>query len=193
MLSFLLKALPTADYTTEILPVIAFLTGMMPEQALYYIRNKFSIFSDKSTLKADSLPLNMIEGINMFHQLRLGEVGVDNAQNLAEANIIELLIKTPFNANQLVDWIAQAQLYVYFKADIEKLREVGVRSIFDIVRIGKNEELLSEISETRNVSRVALSMVCAKVHADDAIVRLLRLKQALSAIGPIQEGSPSID
>jgi hypothetical protein len=59
----------------------------------------------------------MIEGINVFHKVRLGEVGIDNVQNLAEANVIGLLLKTPFNPSQLIDWIAQAKLYLYFKDD----------------------------------------------------------------------------
>jgi hypothetical protein len=30
----------------------------------------------------------MLEGTNAFHRIRLSEAGIDNAQNLAEANII---------------------------------------------------------------------------------------------------------
>ncbi len=105
MLSFLLLAALPISPSDKLIYVVAFLTGM--------------------------LPLDMIEGINGFHAARLSEVGVDNAQNLAEANLLDLLLRTPFNPGQLIDWIAQAKLYAYFKADIEKLRRVGIRTIFD--------------------------------------------------------------
>ncbi len=115
MLSFVLNSLPSRAYTGELLPVVAFLAGMVPEQALVYIRDKVGIFSRSREETADELPLDMIEGINAFNKVRLGEVEVDNSQNLAEANLIDLLLKTPFNAEKLVDWIAQAKLLLYFK------------------------------------------------------------------------------
>jgi len=111
--------------------VVAFLTGMFPEQALNYLREKIKIFT-KGQGAADELPLEMIEGINLFHLSRLHEIGIDNAQNLARSSLVDILLKTPFNALQIIDWIAQAKLYVYFKDDIQSLRKIGVRTVFDL-------------------------------------------------------------
>src|SRR6266487_5574137 len=90
--------------------------------------------------RADDLPLEMIEGINIAHKIRLNEIGIDNAQNLAEANLLELLIRTPFKPRLLIDWIGQARLYIYFKNDIVNLRKSGIRTIIDLKTSGNIQE-----------------------------------------------------
>lgn len=182
MLSFILESVPTKDYTREILPAVAFLTGMLPEQALMYMRERIGIFSERKTAKAHDLPLQMIEGINMFHRMRLSEVGIDNGQNLAEANIIELLLKTPFNPSQLIDWIAQAKLYVYFKDEIAALRKEGVRSVFDLGYICSDEQLIGRLAETTNISGMNLKIVCQRVVEDKSVVRLHEFENKLNFI-----------
>ena len=181
MLSFLLKVLPF-PHSGDLLPVVAFLAGMLPDQALVYLREKIPIFS-RSAKASDELPLEMIEGMNGFHAVRLGEVGIDNAQNLAEANILELLLKTPFNAAQLIDWIAQAKLYTYVKADIEKLRRVGIRTVFDLKgACGVREQLLRIAAEV-GASELALSLVYAQIKDDRGIERLFEFRTLLGAVG----------
>jgi len=102
MLSYTLETLPTAGYTRELLPAIAFISGMLPDNTFRYMKERISTFIETGMKASHDLPLEMIEGINVFHKLRLGEVGIDNAQNLAESNLIELILKTPFNPSQLI-------------------------------------------------------------------------------------------
>ncbi len=94
----------------------------------------------------------MIEGMNLFNKVRLAEVGIDNAQNLAEANLEELILKTPFNPRLLLDWIAQAKLYIAFKDQVVGLRTVGIRTVLEFQAVGGEDGLgtlakLSEIPE----------------------------------------------
>jgi hypothetical protein len=182
MLSFLLEALPFSGYTTRVLPVVAFLTGMLPDQALVYLRDKIPVFSPGKETAAE-LPLDMIEGINAFHKVRLAEVGIDNAQNLAEANVIELLLKTPFNGAQLIDWIAQAKLYVALKGEIEKLRQVGIRTVFDFKAAGDTPDRLSQVAKEVGVSELALNVVYEQVTGDRAIERLQGFRTVLGTLG----------
>ncbi|WP_292988918.1 hypothetical protein [Nitrosomonas sp.] len=172
MLSFLLESAPTKHYTREILPIVAFLTGMLPEQALMFMRERISVFSVDRSTQAYDFPLQMIEGINMFHRMRLSEVGIDNGQNLAEANIIELLLKTPFNPSQLIDWIAQAKLYIYFRSDIEVLRRVGIRTVFDLRQICSDKQYIEQLANEANISNVYLNIVCQRVQDDQSVIRL---------------------
>ena len=182
MLAFLLNAMPFPGYTTRILPIVAFLTGMLPDQALVYLRDKIPVFSAGPETAAE-LPLDMVEGINAFHKARLAEAGVDNAQNMAEANIVELLLKTPFNGTQLIDWIAQAKLYVALKADIGKLRRVGVRTVFDLKRAGDIPDRLGQIAKEVDVPELALTVVYEQVTADPGVKRLLEFRTLLSTLG----------
>ena len=181
MLSFLLRALPFPE-SSQVLPVVAFLTGMLPDQALVYLREKIPIFAGARNAAAE-MPLDAIEGINGFHAVRLGEVGVDNAQNLAEANLLELLLKTPFNAAQLIDWIAQAKLYAYFKADVEKLRRVGIRTIFDFKSACAAPEQLLRIASEAEASELALRVVYAQIKDDRGIERLYEFRTRLGTLG----------
>lgn len=189
MLSFLLESTPTRDYTREMLPVVAFLTGMLPEQAMVYLRDRVAIFSRRSEDSAYKFPLMMIEGINAFHRVRLSEVGIDNAQNLAEANIIELLLKTPFNPCQLIDWIAQAKLYVYFKSDIEALRRIGVRTIFDLRHVCGDEQKVEQLAQAAQVSGISLTVVCNRMMEDQSIMRLFEFDRKLNVMPA--EGAPA--
>ena len=60
--------------------------------------------------KVSELPLQMVEGINIWREFRLEEEGIEGVQNLATADVIDLAVKTHFNIRTLIDWIDQAIL-----------------------------------------------------------------------------------
>lgn len=148
----------------NLLPVLAFFTGIFPQKMLKYIQEK-SLFMLKKEAHADPLPLEMIQGMNLFHRVRLAEVGIDNSQNLANSNIQELLVRTPFNPLLLFDWIAQAKLYIYAKANIKPLRQSSIRTNFDLLAAQKNKglETLSKIS---GISIDELNTLCGSITVD---------------------------
>ena len=176
VLSWFLKDLPGREHS---LPVLAFLTGMLREQAVLYLQDKSKIFSNTGAMRSRELPLTMIEGINTFHKARLGEVAIDNSQNLAEANLIELLLRTQFPANQVIDWIAQAKLHVFLKDDIEKVRALGIRDAFDFVAEGS--ERLDALAAETQLSKVQLSVVSRRLNDDPAIPALWRFRSLRAA------------
>lgn len=98
------------------------------------------IFKEERT--AHRLPLTMIEGVHTYDRARLDELGIEDAQNLANANFIELVVRTAFNPGQLIDWIGQAQLYTYFKDDVVALRQYQVRTVFDLLPLCQYPDVL---------------------------------------------------
>ena len=121
----------------------------------------------------------MIEGMNLFNKVRLSEVGIDNAQNLAEANLEELIRKTPFNPRLLLDWIVQAKLYVIVKGQITNLRKAGIRTVLDFRTACEGSDLatlanLSEISEEQ------LSTVCQVINDDPDVAAMSVARKNLS-------------
>lgn len=182
MLHHFLAAIPSKDYTEGMLPVIACLTGMFPERAIHYLKEKIPIFSDRVKGKADALPLEMIEGINALHKIRLAEIGIDNAQNLAEASLVELIIRTPFRTKQLIDWIAQAKLYISFINHIDKLREFGIRNIFGLKINGDIEGRLGEIAESTSIPELHLTLVYQTIKDNPTVDRLFKAEKTLSLI-----------
>lgn len=188
MLSYLVEATPGSEYSERLLPVVAFLAGVFPDRAIRYLREKVRIFSRDDEASSHALPLDMVEGMNVLHRTRLSEVGIDNAQNLAEADLIDLLLRTPFPPAQILDWIAQAKLFVYFKDRIEALRAVGVRTVLDLRAVGREPGLLERIArETESagteggaVSPLTLDLVWQRVEEDAGIARLERFQTALA-------------
>ena len=166
----------------HMLPVVAFLVGMFPISALHYLREKTGIVFGVVTRRADPLPLDMIEGMNLMHKVRLSEVGIDNAQNLAMANLPELLLRTPFNLKKVIDWVGQAKLYIYFKDDIVKLRQARVRTIFDFMEIGGMEEELKKLTQETEIPESHLNMLYQLSKNDTDIQRLCQFKKALDII-----------
>jgi len=159
-----------------ILAVTVFLAGMFPERALRYLQEKARFLPNKKQDKAHPLPLAMIQGIQLFERVRLAEIGIDNAQNLAKANFIELLLRTPFNPREAIDWIGQARLYLFFTEEIVELRKTGVRTIFDFRKIAQDKALLKEIGQLANIPITKLNIV-ANITAND--VDIARLEYAI--------------
>jgi len=162
----------------DLLPVLAFFTGIFPQRAMQYIQEKLLIFS-KIGKRAHELPLDMIEGITLFSKVRLSEVGIDNAQNLAEANLEELILKTPFNPRLLIDWIAQAKLYVTVKDDINALRKAGIRTAFDL-QVAKNNNGLQAIADISKIEEQHLSAIYNVFSQDPDIIALNEVREKLS-------------
>jgi hypothetical protein len=135
----------TAGTTAGIFPAIAFIIGMFPQRGVNWITSRLSFLSQESHPSVQDLPLEMIEGVDAHDKIRLTELGVDNCYDLAAADFIPLLIKTPYNARELIDWILQAKLCVKFGRGIKDLREHGLRTIVDLEDL--NETTIEELSK----------------------------------------------
>lgn len=167
----------TGNFMVNQLPAIAFFTGVFPQRAMQYVQERLRIFNPPSG-KSHDLPLEMIEGISLFCKVRLAEVGIDNAQNLALANFKRLVRKTPFNPRMILDWIAQAKLYIIVKDGIRELRKTGIRNIFGLLsayEAGKTDKLkiLSKKIGTD------LEMVCIELKDRPDIQTLRNIREKL--------------
>ena len=188
MLSNVLARPSVILWSSNALATVAFLVGFFPDAALQYVRERAGpafgapaarLFRDSRV--SDDLPLGMIEGIDVYDRARLAEIGIQDAQNLASANIIELIVRTSFNPLQLIDWIAQAKLYVAFKDDIRALRKSQIRSMFDMLPAIENEAYLLGISTATGLSAANLRHYCATLNRDPSVKRLLSFQQRLCA------------
>jgi hypothetical protein len=160
---------------------MAFCIGLFPEWATRYLKDKLSSFLGGKEDTADQLPLEMIEGITVFQRVRFAEVGIDNAQNLAEADFAELLVRTPFRPEILIDWIAQAKLYVLFKSDIQKLRRCSIRTVLHFERVVSSQEGLSGVAQSAGISEGQLHVAYEIVNADPSIARLKKTHELFAS------------
>lgn len=77
---------------------------------------------------APDLPLQMVQGINIWKEHRLEEEGIENVQNLATADVIELAVKTHYSMRTLMDWVDQAILLARLGEGARTLMSKGLVS-----------------------------------------------------------------
>ena len=168
------------------LPALGFLSGMFPERILNYLVKTYEkyISSTDTQLNTKILSLYNIQGMSLSHKERLAEASIDNAQNLATASLTQLLIETPYEARQLLDWIGQAKLLCYAQNDIDKLRSVGIRSVFDLQKGEKSPAMLQRISDSIGMNQPLLHVLREQVMDDEGIRALYAFQQRINAPSP---------
>jgi hypothetical protein len=136
----------TTPATSGWLLALAFLIGFYPALGLNYLQERFAFLRFKTrNANADALsrelPLDMVDGIDSYIKFRLGEYEIEDIENLALANPIQLFIETPYTLRKVVDWVAQAQLILEVdNSKIADLRNLNVRTSLDFLRFGETEE-----------------------------------------------------
>lgn len=178
VLSFIIGADSSASVLSfkSSLGAISFLTGMFPERVLSYLVNLYKQFVSPDKLNDEALSLYKIEGMSMQHKERLNEIGIDNVQNLSESSLTKLLIETPFGARLLLDWIGQAKLLCYVKENITELRNIGIRSVFDMMKVEKTAPELQQMADAAGIKTPLLQIVYDQVVHDKDIQALYNFR-----------------
>lgn len=104
----------------------AFLIGIFPQVGLQAIQALVNIFLRGLLpgLKKD-YPLSDLDGLNVWYESRLLEEGIEDLQNLATSNLVDVMLRTRVPMDRLVDWVDQAHLYLRVRNDDGEEKQEG--------------------------------------------------------------------
>jgi hypothetical protein len=156
--------------TANIWPALAFLIGTFPQRGMRYLSDKLPMLSPAVDPTVRPAPLEMIEGIETHDVLRFEELGIDTCYDLASADFVPLLLKTPYSGRQLIDWILQAKLCVYFGDGVKDLRRFGIRTLVDLDALSPEE--IETLPHDTTVTTNVLTRAIASVRSSAEIARL---------------------
>ncbi len=168
--------------TANIWPALAFLIGTFPQRGLRWLTDRLPLLAPE-TEAVRRAPLEMVEGIEIHDSLRLEELGIDTCYDLATADFVPLMLKTPYSARQLIDWILQAKLCVYFGDAVKHLRQQGFKTVIDLAQLTQQE--IGALAAETALTQSALQH--AQQSATHEAAELERLREAGRVLGTFWE------
>jgi len=182
--AFLLPAV-TEDKTKSISAHILFFgVGFITNDLILWIIDRTRSYFQIQRAAVIELPLSLIQGVNIWHENRLDEEGVENVQNLATCDIIDLAIATRYELRTLLDWVDQAILIHRMGQKATDLRDKGFISGAIDMAWGSPEnsngdtKLSEQIAKTLNVEAIYVSTLMNSLYEDEQVRNLWILWQS---------------
>jgi hypothetical protein len=148
------------DVNMATVSIVTFFIGFFPEQGINWIAATAQKALRQQGGIAKETRLSEIEGLSIWHQGRLKQEGIENAQNLATADVPALVIGTPFPVTQIVDWVDQAILLAYAsQGQFEALEKVGLRCASDVLTAAGDNRLLNQLASATGLNKDGLRML----------------------------------
>jgi hypothetical protein len=112
----------------------AFVIGLFPSTGLR-VAQRLGTAALGLVLKGfqEPQPLSKLDGLNAYHEDRLLLEGIENLQNMSCVKIVDLMLKTRYPVEQIVDWIDQALLHLHARDRIEDFQASGLRTATDFL------------------------------------------------------------
>ena len=118
---------------------VAFIIGYIPETGLALIQGYVNKIVKIGTKNWEFISLDKLEGVHLYDRARLLEEGIENIENLAHHNMIDLIARTRIPTPRLVDMFDQSILYLHLDLEKEEnrkfltiLKSFGIRNATDL-------------------------------------------------------------
>jgi hypothetical protein len=130
--------------------------------------------------QAAGMPLLMLDDLSQDKVDRFSELGIDNAQMLACQNPFVIWPRLPYDLGLLIDWMAQAQLYVLVREQgLKSAREKCIFDIFDLyLRLG-DAQARKEVCNALQISEETAPVIVSQLDEDQSFTRLKQVRDAL--------------
>lgn len=156
------------------LSAIAFVIGIFPESGLTLIQEYVSkITSKRIGQDQDLFSLTKLEGMNLYDQARLMEEGIENIENLAHHNLMELIVRTRIPTPRIIDMFDQAILYLHLGPEEDtnnlriELKSLGIRTATDLIFCRNEIDAFLKDDSTRPGLVNKLNIITASLKDDE--------------------------
>ena len=177
--------------------MIGFVIGVFPVVVWQVISGAASrAFNFALPSLQSRLPLNELDGLTVWHESRLEEEDVENVQNMATADIVDLLVNTRIPVPRLIDWIDQAILLTQLGPEGDdkessirhKLARHGIRTASALLETASTKKPGSETSAFYKIvvddaGTPAIPSILASIRTNDNLVQVLRWRGRESLLG----------
>ena len=104
--------IPALKNNPSVEAIVAFFIGFFPLVGMQALQRVVaSVLRVTVPSLSPAYPLNQIDGLNVWYEARLLEEGIEDMQNLATANLVDVILHTHVPVGRLIDWVDQAHLY----------------------------------------------------------------------------------
>jgi len=173
--------------SSDIILLVGFVAGLAPDllivamarRAFQYLKIWGSRDDAASTFRPTSLALLEIDDLTRDKIDRLSELGIDSAHALSRQNPFVIWAKLPYDLGLVIDWIAQAQLYVVVREEpLAELRKSLITDIFDFIcRIQSSSSAV--VLQAVGLEAGDATALLQQFESDEAYKRLLEVRLAL--------------
>jgi len=130
VISFGLSAITNETTDHVLLPILSFFFGYFPDRALRTIKQTANrALGSTGERPYGSTTLKKVSGMNLHHADRLEREGIDNVENLAASEPIEIALRTGFPYSQVKTWVGEARLRVHLgRHFVPFVERTGIRT-----------------------------------------------------------------
>jgi hypothetical protein len=162
---------------------------------IHWAFGKLNISGDKDDPSRESMPTNlnllMIDGLANEKIDRLAELEISDAQVLSWQNPFLLWVRLPYDLGLIVDWIAQAQLYVCLREEgFRKARALQIGDIHKFVSVLSDPKAAPDLCAEMGLKPSYVAPLLASLDQNPSFVRLREVVQAML---PDSSGTPAAD
>jgi len=177
-------------------PAIFFSIGFLANIFLEWVLDKTLKLLNARQPRSEDLPLQMVNGINLWKAYRLEEEGIENVQNLATADVTELAVRTHYNFRTLIDWIDQSLLLIRLTADQAKILTGQATAISAIElaaaspRASGNDAVAKALATVLKVDPILMGAMMDRLYEDQYVQDLWNLWQSGQEGGIVPPSPP---
>ncbi len=113
--------------------VVAFLVGVFPTVGVQLLRRAVGKITGRFRGGLEPpFPLSQLDGMDIWTESRLAEIGIEDVQHLATANLVDVILGARVPTQRIVDWVDQALLLL--RTGLPRIDNLGARTTYAQLR-----------------------------------------------------------